>query len=298
MTTTSTRRRPQTPEGLEDFTTSEGLRALLRRLSETGEEAWRQDPAARDLMEHAAQKYAALARKHDLDPWEAAAAAFDVMRTRAAREATDPWAVITHAVRITCIYEQRAQGLLCSVHQARRPQVSAFHDPERFSERDTPLTGYHPAFRIPDPHDTGRSDGTDDGTVADSKDGAVKSAGLAVDDAVHLVTELGWPAEVAEAAIDYVCTVLTRTGNRQSAYETLRRDKYALAFLDLPRGSWTALLRALLGTPDPAYAATAAGRGILLRLLIGETPAMLLRDDDLVLTIALASPTANRGERS
>ena len=36
------------------------------------------------------------------------------------------WAIITHAVRITCVYEERAQGLLCSVHQARRAHVSAF----------------------------------------------------------------------------------------------------------------------------------------------------------------------------
>ena len=298
-TSTSTE---QTADGAEDFTTSEGLRALLRRLAADGDAAWQEDPAVRALMEHAAQKYAALARKHDLDPWEAAAAAFDVMRTRAARDAADPWAVITHAVRITCIYEQRAQGLLCSVHQARRPHVSAFHDPERFSERDTPLADHHPAFHIADPHDADPAadadDGGDHGPGADGPGGAVKSASMAVEDAVRLVTELGWPADVADAAIDYVCTVLTRSGNRQSAFETLRRDKYALAFLDLPRSSWTALLRALLGTPDPAYAATSAGRGILLRLLIGETPATLLRDDDLVLTIALASPTTHRGERS
>ena len=36
-------------------------------------------------MRHAAQKYAALARKHGLDPWEAATAAFEAMRTGAVR---------------------------------------------------------------------------------------------------------------------------------------------------------------------------------------------------------------------
>ena len=41
---------------------------------------------------------------------------------------------------------------------------------------------------------------------------------------------------------------------------------------------------------------TNAGRGILLRLLIGETIPVLLRDDDLVLTLAMANPTrAQRG---
>ena len=50
------------------------------------------------------------------------------------------------------------------------------------------------------------------------------------------------------------------------------------------------LLRALLGCPDPTLAATGAGRGVLLRLLIGETLPVLLRDDDLVLTLSLAAP--------
>src|SRR5690625_6827167 len=71
------------------------------------------------------------------------------MRTPSARRAMDPWAVVTRAVQITCIAEDRAQGLLCSVHQARRPHVSVFHDAERFSDRENPLTDYHPAFQIP-----------------------------------------------------------------------------------------------------------------------------------------------------
>lgn len=280
----------------EDFTTSEGLRALLHRLHEADARSWREDPGARELMQYAAEKYEPLARKHGLDPWEAATAAFEVMRTRAVREAADPWAVITHAVRITCIFEQRAQGLLCSVHQARRPHISAVHDPERFSDRETPLTDYHPAFHIPDPHDDATDHSPADANTESA--GATMSATAAVDDAVMLFTELGWPGDAARAAIDYVCTALTRAGSRQSAFEALRRDRYALAFLDLPRTSWSALLRALLGHPHPAYAATGTGRGVLLRLLLGESPAMLLRDDDLVLTIALASPGRERGDGS
>ena len=145
-TSTSTE---QTAHRPEDFTTSEGLRALLNRLYEGGEDAWVHDPVARDLMEFAADKYRALARKHRLDTWEAVAAAFDAMQYRSTREANDPWAIITHAVRITCVYEERAQGLLCSVHQARRAHVSAFHDPERFSERDTALADYTPRSTPP-----------------------------------------------------------------------------------------------------------------------------------------------------
>ena len=65
-----------------------------------------------------------------------------------------------------------------------------------------------------------------------------------------------------------------------------------------PRRSWAALLKALLGNPHPAYVATSSGRGILLRLLLGETLDLLLRDDDLILALALAAPNGGGGESS
>jgi len=274
-----------------DFRTREGLRALLTRLHDAGSAAWEHDPVAAELMVFAAEKYAALARKHGLDPWEAASAAFDVMRTKAAREAHDPWAVITHAVRITCIAEERAQGLLCSVHQARRPRYSSFHDAERFSERENILTDYHPAFHTTDPHHT------DNTPAAEATTSSRVTATSAVTEAVLLFSLLGWAEPVARAAVEHVCETLARAGSRQAAYESLRRDKHARALLDLPRTSWAALLKALLGSPNPALAATSAGRGVLLRLLIGEPVALLLRDDDLVLTITLAVPHQVEGTR-
>src|SRR5690625_4192427 len=169
----------------EDFTTSAGLRALLDRLHAAGPDAWTGDPVAQDLMRYAADKYAALARKHHLDPWEAASAAFDVMRTPSARRAMDPWAVVTRAVQITCIAEDRAQGLLCSVHQARRPHVSVFHDAERFSDRENPLTDYHPAFQIP-AHDPDLDHaGIGEVPVAST------SATAAVEKAIQLFVQIG-----------------------------------------------------------------------------------------------------------
>ena len=282
-------------ERAEDYRSSEGLRALLHRLHAAGAGSWSHDPVAAELMAHTAEKYEPLARKHGLDPWEAASAVFKVMITRAAREARDPWAVITHAVRITCIFEERAQGLLCSVHQARRPHVSAFHDPERFSDRENPLVDYHPAFHVTDPHnhdDAAETDSASAGSDGGGRgsDRACMSAGSAAEDAIALFTLLGWDPATARAGVEHVCGALTKTGTRQAAYETLRRDKHARALLDIPRSSWTALLRALLGNPHPAYAATSTGRGVLLRLLIGETLSVLLRDDDLILTISLAAP--------
>ena len=91
-----------------------------------------------------------------------------------------------------------------------------------------------------------------------------------VDDAIALFTLLDWPPDTARAAVEHVCGALTRAGTRQTAYEALRRDKHARALLDIPGHSWTALLKALLGHPHPAYTATGLGRGVLLRLLIGQ----------------------------
>ena len=48
-------------------------------------------------------------------------------------------------------------------------------------------------------------------------------------------------------------------------------------------------------TPHPAYAATTTGRGVLLRLLIGENLELLLRDDDLVLALSLTAPNRRHG---
>ena len=291
MTTTNTTNAPHD----EDFTTSAGLRVLLRRLHEAGERAWAHDPVAAERMRFAAEKYGALARKHGLDPWEAASAAFDVMRTRSAREADDPWGVVTHAVLITCIAEERAQGLLCSTHQARRPHISAFHDAERISDRETPLSEYHPAFRVTDPEpDTDPAGGDVNDGGGGGGVGAAMSASSAMEDAIALVTMLGWEPATARASVEHIGGALAKAGARHTAYETLRRDQYARALLDLPGRSWTGLLKALIGNPHPSVAATPAGRGVLLRLLIGETLPVLLRDDDLVLTICLAAPGRGR----
>lgn len=277
---------------IPDFTSSEGLRRTLNRLHGAGPGAWQHDPAAAELMSFAANKYAALARKHGLDPWEAASAAFDVMRLRSTRNAQDPWAVVTRGVQITCIAEKRGQGLLCSTNKARRPHISELHDPERSSDRETPLSDYHPAFHVTDQPAIDEEPGSSD--LQNDHNAVESPARTAVADAIRLFTMLGWPKDVARLAIDRVCEVTERAGSRASAYEVLRRDKHALVLLDLPANSWSTLLRAILGNTQPALQATSTGRGILLRLLLGETLHSLLHDDDLVFQIALAAPTGGR----
>lgn len=271
----------------QGFENSEGLRALLTRLDAQGRGAWRDDPEVAALMRHAADRYAALARKHGLDPWEAGAAAFDAMRTPSVRKADDPWAMVTRAVQVTCIAEERANGLLCSVHQARRPHFSIFHDAERFSDRENPLTDYHPAFRT-SPADDG-ADETGNRPL-DVRVGTT-DVGSAIEDTIALFALLGWPSSTARAGVEYVCARLTETTSRVSAFEALRRDYHARALLDLPSTSWLAMLRVVLGNPDPDLAHTAAGRGVLRRLLADEPLRDLMADDAVLAEVVLSVPS-------
>jgi hypothetical protein len=270
------------------FTTAEGLRLLLVRLHFSGPRAWEDDLEASELMEFAIRKYGALARKYGLEPSDAAVAAFDVMRTRAARVADDPWAVVTRAVQLSLIYEARAQGLLCSPHQARRAALATCHDAERFSDRETELDGYHPSLQVEDDLDA-----IDAPKAADEEEPT--NAYMALDAAVALFVELGWPERAARIGLEYICSRVMRSGDRPAAYESLRRDRHARALLELDQESWLDVLRAVLGNPSPDYAGTAAGRGVLLRLLIGHRVDELFADVDVADAIEKAATTAGGG---
>lgn len=75
--------RPKSATGARrGFLTSEELRRLIQCLHLRGADGWRHDPIVSELMKYVRGEYAALAIKHELDPWEAVSAAFDVMRTR------------------------------------------------------------------------------------------------------------------------------------------------------------------------------------------------------------------------
>lgn len=271
------------PETPLDFRTTEGLRLMLVRLRYASD-GWSHDPDASDLMRYAMEKYGALARKYGYEPVEAAIAAFDAMHTRAVRVAEDPWAVVTRAVELTLIYDHRADGLLCSNQQARREVDFQRHDAERFSDHETDLADFHPAFAIPAPQeflefDDGESDDTE-------KDEEPTNAWFALDDAVAVFVALRWPEEVARPAIEYICTRLMRAGNRGTAFEALRRDSHAQAMLDVDQRAWLVFLRVILGNQHPDRRLTSAGRGMLLRLVIGDEPQTLLADRALVAQIA------------
>lgn len=267
-----------------DFTTSTGLRMLLTELHYADADAWRHDPDAAALMEYATDKYASLATKHGLEPDDAAYAAFNVLRTDAVRRAHDPWAVTTRAVQVALIYDERANGLLCSTHQARRAEMSAHHDAERFGDRETSLLDYHPAFHVQPEVDT---------LVEQDSHGPSVTVHDVFEMTVRLFTALGWPEHSIRSAISYVSSRLMDSGNRATTHEGLRKDGLALRTLDLAQPSWTALLTTLLGSPRPEHAHTRHGHGIWYRFLLGETPVDLLDEDDLVRVISASAPTVD-----
>ena len=204
-----------------------------------------------------------------------AAAAFEAMRTYAVRTADDPWAVVTMAVKVTLIAEERADGLLCSVDQARRPEISRHHDVRRFCDTEADLPNFLPALAV-EPFNPDETPPT----------GAYE----AVDATIDLFTALGWPRDTATCTLDYISARLVESGSRPKAHAALRRDH--------PRGRSSTSTRrrgrrccgSCWAIPNPDEACTSDGHGVLLRLLIGHPVAELLDDDLLVFEISETAP--------
>lgn len=266
------------------FASSKELRALLYELAYCTGDGWRTDLRATELMRFAMDKYAGLARKYGLEPGAAAVAAFEVMRMRSTRLADDPWAVITHAVELTLIYESRAAGLLCSTTQARKSAGSDFHDAERFSDREAEIADYHPAFH--------RLDNLEhiEAPTRGNPDGEPTSALIALDAAVEFFIELGWQEAAARLALEYIAARLMRCSDRASAYASLRRDGTGPALLDIGHDAWLAVLRAVLGNQRRDLEDTGAGLGILGRLVTGESLDDLFADHALADAVQGAAP--------
>ncbi|MCF4121734.1 hypothetical protein L1785_12145 [Antribacter sp. KLBMP9083] len=254
------------------FVTSEGLRALLHRLS-LDPAAWARDPEASALLEFCATRYAALARKHGQHPLDAATAAFGVLRAPATARARDPWALVTHAVRLTLAADERADALLCSAATARRLLSDAgLSRVVRLGDRTD-----HPAIG---PHYT------DATTEEAAGPGGLTplQVRICVANAVELLCSLGWTRAVAELGVTHVCDRLATTCNPQRAYDALRRDVTLPRLLDIRPRTWTTLCRVLIGP------GTSHPGGVLRRLLTGEPVRALLDDDALVAALLAARP--------
>jgi len=274
------------------FTTPEGLRTVLIRLHERdsrGYWGWRQDPEAERLMAYTIRKYGSLARTHHCEPEDSAYAAFEAMRTRAVRCADDPWAVITRAVQVSLIAEERAAGLLCSNAKARRAEVMQHHDARRFGEDETGYLELLAQSRAPSPASPAP-------VAPPAKPGEARptTTSEALNLVISMFVALGWPPNSATCTLDYISTRLMETGDRHVAHAYLRRDQVGRAALDLDRTSWATVLRIVLGNPDRATGGTRAGLGVLAMLVCDWSVFDLLADDGLVVEIRDAAPRVAR----
>jgi len=271
---------------LPAFATAEGLRLLLLDLAYAGRRAWQTSPEAAELMTYTMEKYASLAHKYGLEPTDAAAAAFEVMRMRSTRVAEDPWAVVTHAVELTLIYESRAEGLLCSTGQARKTAGLDYHDAERFSDRDpdgAAIADYHPAFHffatMADPY----------AEQKENPDGEPTNAFFALDDVVQFFVDLGWPPTYARLAMEYIAARLSRCGKPEIAFKSLRRECDGPGFLDIGEDAWLDVLRAVLGDPCPDFEGTTRSLGLLKRAAMGISITELFDDRGVVAMVETAA---------
>lgn len=254
------------PAGSEPaFASSAGLRVLLERLHAAGAGAWREDPEASALLAYMIERYAPLARSWHRDPGEAGTAAFLAMTHDGVRRAADPWAVLTRAVQISLSAESHAERHLTSTAKARREQHEQREMPLRTGELVETLT----AASLVD---------VDEEPEAEP----------VIVQAVLLLELLGWPEMLAGAVVEYVAARLADAGSIAAAYETLRRDTAIRAQLDIERATWTGLLGVLLGgRPQPGRPTR---KGVLTRLLLGESVRDLLDDNQLVRAVLACRP--------
>src|SRR5690606_5150245 len=107
---------------------------------------------------------------------------------------------------------------------------------------------------------------------------------------VALFVPAGWDPELVAKCVEHVAYRLADLSSRQRGVEVLRRDRTIPMLLGLPPRSWSALLRIVLGHPDPKHAGSQVGDGVLLRLLNGETLDSLRDDEALMKRISAANP--------
>ena len=189
-------------------------------------------------MRYTATKYQPLARKHGLDAWEVASAAFEVMLAPSTRNAGHPWAVVTRAVQITC-HAETSRLWDADISQQSAPHArgsSGSADAVRFAERER-LADYHP-----------RSHTT---TATRTRASMRREWPLCCLPRSHYSSRRAGMLHLVAECVEHVAYRLADLSSRQRGVEVLRRDRGIPTLLEIPPRSWSALLRIVLGHPDP-----------------------------------------------
>lgn len=253
---------PQSHDRAPDFTTGEGLRALLAELNEHN--AWATSPVAAELMVYATQKYTPIAKAWHRDPSDAAYEAFLAMRTPTTLRADDPWAVITRAVALGLAAEVHADRNMTSQDKARRPSKRPAEEPVRAGHYEEFFYDVHPHARSLVQHD--------------SEDHSVDRVIRAT--CVFLVLT-DWPARPVEQAVDYIAHRVTGLSSRSSAVEIVSKEQHIALRLGYTPDAWAALVRLVVGTKSGKRGS--GQYGLFARVLLGDDVAELLRDETLVM---------------
>lgn len=263
------------PDTGPDFTTSEGLRALLRELNE--HDAWATSPVAAELMAYATRKYEPIAKAWHRSPEDAAYEAFIAMRKRTTVKADDPWAVITRAVALGIAAEVHADRNMTSQDKARRPERRPDEEPVRAGH-------YEEFFYDVHPHTEPLGD------VAEgdhSVDRVIRAT------CVFLVLT-DWPARPVEQAVDYIAHRVTGLSSGDSAVDVVSRELHIALRLGYTPDAWAALVRLVVGTKTGRR--RTGQYGLFARVLLGDDVADLLRDDDLVAASRRSAHVPDRWE--
>lgn len=246
-----------------DFTTGEGLRALITDLNEHN--AWASSPVAAELMVYVAHKYTPIAKAWRRAPEDAAYEAFLAMRQPTTLRADDPWAVITRAVALGIAAEVHADRNMTSQDKARRPSKRPDEEPMRAGHYEEFFYDVHPHAHS---------------LYARSHEGEDHSVDRVIRATSVFLVLTDWPARPVEQAVDYIAHRITGLSSSGSALEIVSKELHIAIRLGYTPEAWAGLVRLVVGTKTGRR--KSGDYGLFARVLLGDDVADLLRDETLV----------------
>lgn len=253
----------QHPASAPDFTTGEGLRALITDLNEHN--AWASSPVAAELMVYVTHKYTPIAKAWRRAPEDAAYEAFLAMRQPTTLRADDPWAVITRAVALGIAAEVHADRNMTSQDKARRPSKRPAEEPMRAGHYEEFFYDVHPHAHS---------------LYARSHEGEDHSVDRVIRATCVFLVLTDWSARPVEQAVDYIAHRITGLSSSSSALEIVSKELHIAIRLGYTPEAWAGLVRLVVGTKTGRR--TRGDYGLFARVLLGDDVADLLRDEDLV----------------